>query len=158
MANIYLIHTDGSCLGNPGPGGWAFHAHFGAQAAEFYGFDPQTTNNRMELHALSQALLWLRQNAVSGDQALIRLDSRYVLDGLISYLPNWKRNSWRKADRKPVLNADLWMRADELHEAVKSSGIKCVLEWVRGHAGDPGNERVDVLARTAAEAGGEVRS
>lgn len=150
MSETYTIHTDGSCLGNPGPGGWATHVRGPMGEEESFGGDTATTNNIMELTAFCRALEWLLANARAGETALIRSDSRYVIDGITSWIDGWKRRNWRKADGKPVLNKELWQRADSLNAAVRAAGIRVRIEWVKGHAGDPGNERVDVLARAAA--------
>ena len=141
------IFTDGACLGNPGPGGWAALLRYGAQESELAGGAPHTTNNRMELMA-----------AIAGLEALTRpcsvrlvTDSRYVMDGIRSWLPAWKRNGWRTAAKKPVKNIDLWQRLDT---AAARHEIEWL--WVRGHAGHAENERVDALARQQArrEGGG----
>ena len=136
------IYTDGACLGNPGPGGWAALLRFGAQESELAGSALHTTNNRMELMAV-----------ISGLEALTRpcfvrlvTDSRYVMDGIQSWLPVWKRNGWRTAAKKPVKNIDLWQRLDT---AAARHEIEWL--WVRGHAGHAENERVDALARQQAE-------
>ncbi|MDE0407934.1 MAG: ribonuclease HI [Alphaproteobacteria bacterium] len=136
------IFTDGACLGNPGPGGWAALLRYGAQESELAGGAPHTTNNRMELMAV-----------ISGLEALTRpcsvrlvTDSRYVMDGIRSWLPVWKRNGWRTAAKKPVKNIDLWQRLDT---AAARHEIEWL--WVRGHAGHAENERVDALARQQAE-------
>lgn len=150
MQETYTIHTDGSCLGNPGPGGWAVHVRGPMGETEDCGSDGSTTNNIMELTAFCKALGWLASNAAAGQGALIRSDSRYVIDGITSWIQGWKKRNWRKADGKPVLNKELWQDADLLYEAVRSAGIRVRIEWVKGHAGDPGNERVDLLARDAA--------
>ena len=140
------IFTDGACLGNPGPGGWAALLRCGATESELVGGARHTTNNRMELMA-----------AIAGLEALTRpcsvqltTDSRYVMDGIRSWLPAWKRNGWRTAARKPVKNTDLWQRLDE---ASARHDVEWV--WVRGHAGHAENERVDALARRQAEREGD---
>ena len=142
------IFTDGACLGNPGPGGWAALLRYGARESELAGGAPHTTNNRMELMAV-----------ISGLEALTRpcsvrlvTDSRYVMDGIRSWLPVWKRNGWRTAAKKPVKNIDLWQRLDT---AAARHEIEWL--WVRGHAGHAENERVDALARQQAEREGEER-
>ncbi|MCL2538001.1 MAG: ribonuclease HI [Alphaproteobacteria bacterium] len=135
------VWTDGSCLGNPGPGGWAFVATDGTKIAEKSGGEPNTTNNRMELMAVIRALSSIKNPAVE-----INTDSQYVKNGMQSWMTNWKRNNWRTADKKPVKNQDLWMLLDA---AASEKNIKWV--WVRGHNGDEMNERADTLARTAAE-------
>ncbi len=136
------IYTDGSCLGNPGPGGWGFVATDGCNVAERSGAERDTTNNRMELTAVIRAL----HAAKKHDEVEIHTDSQYVKNGIQSWIKNWKRNGWRTADKKPVKNKDLW---EQLDDAV--SRIKVHWHWVRGHNGDEMNERVDCLARTAAE-------
>ena len=142
------IFTDGACLGNPGPGGWAALLRCGAHESELVGGARHTTNNRMELMA-----------AIAGLEALTRpcsvrltTDSRYVMDGIRSWLPVWKRNGWRTAARKAVKNIDLWQRLDAV-------AIRHEIEWiwVRGHAGHTENERVDALARQQAKREGEER-
>ena len=136
------IWTDGSCLGNPGPGGWAFVATDGKNIAERSGFEANTTNNRMELMAVIRALTAAKKHA----EVEIHTDSQYVKNGMESWIKNWKKNNWRTKDRKPVKNQDLWIALDDAAAAVKIHW-----HWVRGHNGDEMNERVDVLARTAAE-------
>jgi ribonuclease HI len=135
------IWTDGSCLGNPGPGGWAFVASDGNQAIERSGAAPDTTNNRMELMAVIRALAAIKNPSVE-----IHIDSQYVKNGMQTWIKNWKKNNWRTADKKPVKNQDLWM---ELDAVAATKDIKWV--WVRGHAGNEMNERADTLARAAAE-------
>ncbi len=136
------IWTDGSCLGNPGPGGWGFIATDGTNIAERSGSEPDTTNNRMELTAVIRALTAARKHA----EVELHTDSQYVKNGMQSWIKNWKKNNWRTADKKPVKNQDLWMQLDELSQHIKIHWV-----WVRGHNGNEMNERVDVLARTAAE-------
>ena len=135
------IWTDGSCLGNPGPGGWAFIATDGTQIFERSGGEKNTTNNRMELMAVLRAL-----SAVKNRKVEIHTDSQYVKNGMQSWVNNWKRNNWRTADKKPVKNQDLWIALDE---RAAEFDIKWV--WVRGHNGNQMNERADELARSAAE-------
>lgn len=136
------IWTDGSCLGNPGPGGWGFIATDGTNIAERSGGENNTTNNRMELMAVIRALTAARKH----DAVEIHTDSQYVKNGMQGWIKNWKRNNWRTANKKPVKNQDLWMQLDEL---AANKDIHWV--WVKGHAGEEFNERVDTLARTAAE-------
>lgn len=136
------IWTDGSCLGNPGPGGWAFVATNGQNTAERSGGERDTTNNRMELMAVIRALTAARRHS----EIELHTDSQYVKNGMQSWLKNWKKNNWRTANKKPVKNQDLWMQLDAL-----SGAIKIHWHWVRGHNGDEMNERCDELARTAAE-------
>ena len=136
------IWTDGSCLGNPGPGGWAFVATDGTNVAERCGGECDTTNNRMELMAVIRALTAAHRHKV----VEIHTDSQYVKNGMQTWMKNWKKNNWRTADRKPVKNQDLWQQLDEL---AQHSDIHWV--WVRGHNGEEFNERCDELARGCAE-------
>ena len=137
-----VIYTDGACSGNPGPGGWGVVMRWQGKEKELYGFEPVTTNNRMELMAAIQALEALqRPTTVS-----LHTDSKYLLDGITKWIPNWQRNGWKTANKKPVKNDDLWRR---LTEALRPHDVDWV--WVKGHAGDPGNERADALARRGIE-------
>lgn len=132
------IWTDGACSGNPGPGGWGAILTFGGVEKEFCGGEAATTNNRMELLAAISALEALtRPCAVD-----LHTDSQYVRQGVTGWIHNWKRNGWRTADRKPVKNDDLWKRLDEA-----AARHDIAWHWVKGHAGDPMNERADALAR-----------
>jgi ribonuclease HI len=133
-----VIHTDGACSGNPGPGGWGAVLHYGAHVRELSGGDPgPTTNNRMELTAAIEALEVLSRPSV----VRLHTDSTYVRNGITSWLAGWKRNGWRTAGRQPVKNADLWQRLDA---ACARHHVEW--RWVKGHNGDPGNERADTLA------------
>ena len=136
------IWTDGACSGNPGPGGWGVLLIAGDKRKELYGGDPDTTNNRMELMAAIEAL-----NALKKPSAVtLHTDSTYVKDGLTKWIHGWKRNGWKTAAKKPVKNKDLWQA---LETACDRHEIKWV--WVKGHAGDEGNEKADELARLGAE-------
>ena len=136
------IHTDGSCLSNPGPGGWAAILRWRDNEREIVGHEPDTTNNRMELMAAIMGL-----NAVRRAMPIdLYTDSRYVMNGVREWMPRWKANGWKTASKKPVANQDLWQQLDE---AVSRHRI--LWHWVKGHAGDALNERCDQLARTAAE-------
>ena len=136
------IHTDGSCLSNPGPGGWAAILHWRDNEREIVGHELDTTNNRMELMAAIMGL-----NAVTRAMPIdLHTDSRYVMNGVKEWMPRWKANGWKTASKKPVANQDLWQQLDE---AVSRHHIRW--HWVKGHAGDELNERCDQLARTAAE-------
>lgn len=131
------IHTDGSCQPNPGPGGWGAVLRYGAHEREMYGGEPDTTNNRMELMAAIQALEALTRPST----VHLHTDSTYVRNGIQSWVAKWKSNGWQTSAKQPVKNADLWRRLDgatERHEVH--------WHWVKGHAGDPGNERADELA------------
>lgn len=136
------IHTDGACLGNPGPGGWGVVLEYGGHRRELSGAEAETTNNRMELTAAIAALNALRRAC----QVVLYTDSRYVMQGMTEWLPRWQRRGWRTAAGKAVENRDLWER---LVAAAEPHRVEW--KWVRGHAGVPGNERADELARTAAE-------
>ncbi|WP_416371789.1 ribonuclease HI [Mumia zhuanghuii] len=142
------IHTDGACLGNPGPGGWGAVLRYGDHVAEMHGGDPATTNNRMELMAAIAALEALTRPVVVD----LHTDSSYVRNGIMTWLTKWKTNGWRTAAKQPVKNEDLWRRLDE---AAQRHEVRW--HWVKGHAGDPGNERADELAgRGALEARGDA--
>ncbi|MBE6443471.1 MAG: ribonuclease HI [Alphaproteobacteria bacterium] len=137
------IFTDGACSGNPGAGGWGAILRYGAVEKELSGGEDATTNNRMELTAVIEALLALKKSC----NVILYTDSRYVMDGVNQWLPNWKQNGWKTANKKtPVKNIDLWQNLDSLLEKHK---IKWV--WVKGHNGHPENERVDKLARDQAK-------
>ena len=131
------IYADGGCRGNPGPGGWGVLMQSGENSKELWGGEPNTTNNRMELTAVIRALEALKRPTA----AHIHTDSQYVQKGISLWIHNWKRNGWRTADKKPVKNAELWQRLDEL---AQTHDLKWL--WVKGHAGHPGNERADALA------------
>ncbi len=131
------IHTDGACSGNPGPGGWGVLLSCRGKTRELSGGEAHTTNNRMELMATIQALEALQRSAT----ARIFTDSVYVKDGITRWIHRWKTNGWKTAARKPVKNADLWTRLD-----AALAGHKVEWHWVKGHAGDPGNEHADALA------------
>ncbi len=135
-----VIHTDGACSGNPGPGGWGAILAFGSHEKELKGGEPHTTNTRMELMAAIAALEALKRPCLVD----IHTDSQYLRDGIMKWIHGWKRNGWRTADRKPVKNVDLWQRLDEALELHRVNW-----HWVRGHAGHAGNERADQLARDA---------
>lgn len=135
--NRVEIYTDGACRGNPGPGGWGALLRYGDHERELCGGEKSTTNNRMELCAAIEALQALSRPCA----VVLYTDSQYVRNGIEDWLPDWKRRGWRTAARKPVKNADLWRRLDEL---VQNHRIEW--HWVRGHAGNPGNERADELA------------
>jgi ribonuclease HI len=132
------VWTDGACSGNPGPGGWGAILKFGDATKEFSGGEADTTNNRMELTAAINALESLKRACVVD----VYTDSNYVRGGITQWLTGWKRNGWRTADKKPVKNAELWRRLDDAAER-----HEIVWHWVKGHAGDPMNERADELAR-----------
>jgi ribonuclease HI len=142
--NEVVIYTDGACKGNPGPGGWGALLKSGATEKELYGGEMGTTNNRMELMAVIQALAALKRPC----SVILWLDSQYVLKGITEWLPGWKAKGWRTASKAPVKNVELWQRLDAL---VQGSGHVIDWRWVRGHNGDPGNERADALANMGVE-------
>ncbi len=136
------MFTDGSCLGNPGPGGWGAILRFGGVDKELSGGEDNTTNNRMELLAVIKGLEALTRKI----KVDVYTDSTYVRDGITKWIHNWKRNGWKTSAKKPVKNDDLWRMLDEM---MKKHDV--TLHWVKGHAGHPENERADDLARFAAE-------
>jgi ribonuclease HI len=140
---VIEIYTDGACRGNPGPGGWAVLLRKGGHERELSGAEPLTTNNRMELTAVIRALEALKRRV----RASLYTDSEYVRRGVREWLPEWKSRGWLTAARKPVKNQDLWERLDRL-----VAGHDIDWHWVPGHAGIPGNERVDRLANAAIDA------
>ena len=138
MKKYVEIFTDGACSGNPGPGGWGVVMRYGDKEKELCGGDKETTNNRMELTAAIMGLKALKE------PCMVRLvtDSKYVSDGITKgWAENWKKNGWRKADKKPALNVDLW---EQLLELINMHEVH--IDWVKGHAGHPENERCDQLA------------
>jgi ribonuclease HI len=137
---VIEIYTDGACRGNPGPGGWAALLRRGEHEREISGAELLTTNNRMELTAVIRALEALKRPA----RASVYTDSEYVRRGISEWLPDWKARGWRTAGRKPVKNQDLWQRLEQL-----AAAHQLEWHWVPGHAGVPGNERVDRLANAA---------
>jgi ribonuclease HI len=135
---VVEIYTDGACSGNPGPGGWGALLHYAGHTKELHGGDPgPTTNNRMELMAAIQAL----ESLTRPSSVRLHTDSSYLRNGVSSWLPGWKRNGWQTASKQPVKNADLWRRLDA---ATGRHDVHWL--WVKGHAGNPGNERADELA------------
>lgn len=142
------IYTDGACSGNPGAGGWGVILRCGTTEKELSGGERETTNNRMELTAVIEALKALKKEC----RIILYTDSRYVMDGINQWMPNWKSNGWRTTNKKsPVKNIDLWQQLDAL---VSQHQIKWV--WVKGHNGHPENERVDTLARSQAKSFCEI--
>lgn len=132
-----IIYTDGACRGNPGPGGWGATLAFGEKIKELCGGEEETTNNRMELTAAIEALSALTREC----KVDLYTDSVYVRDGILKWLAGWKARGWKTAAKKPVKNQDLWTALDAL-----ASQHEVSWHWVKGHAGDPGNERADYLA------------
>jgi len=142
------IFTDGACRGNPGPGGWGAILRVGPTEKELWGGEAATTNNRMELTAVIRALAALKRPV----SAAIHTDSKYVIDGIRSWIHGWKKNGWRTSDKKPVKNVDLWQELDRLADGHRLEWI-----WVKGHAGHPENERADALANRGIDELKEVK-
>jgi ribonuclease HI len=142
MTRIVEIYTDGACKGNPGPGGWGALLVFGDARRELFGGESHTTNNRMELIAVINALAALTRPCA------VRLytDSVYVKNGIEQWIHNWKKNGWKTTNKKPVKNCDLWQTLD--HETARH---QIEWHWVKGHANHPGNERADALANQGVE-------
>ena len=137
------VYTDGACKGNPGPGGWGVYIQSNEDEKELYGGNPETTNNQMEMQAALEALKHLKDE----DEVIeLYTDSNYLRQGITEWIHNWKKNNWKTASKKDVKNKELWMRLDE---AIKDKNISWV--WVKGHAGNAGNEQADYLARSALE-------
>lgn len=143
MNNIQ-IYTDGACKGNPGPGGWGVLLVSGQTERELFGGELGTTNNRMELVAAIEALAALKRPC----HVTLYVDSEYVRKGITEWIHGWKARGWRTAAKQPVKNVELWQRLDTL---VASGGHKIDWRWVKGHSGDPGNERADALANRGVE-------
>ncbi len=152
----FIIHTDGGCSGNPGPGGWAYVMRYGDRLREDSGFAPETTNNKMELKAVIEALSYLsmirrdsRPNAAWRSSPIrIHTDSQYVKNGITAWVSAWKARGWKTADKKPVKNQELWVVLDELVQELHPE-----FYWVEGHAGVPDNERCDALVQEAISRG-----
>ncbi len=137
MTERVIIYTDGACKGNPGRGGWGVHLQYKSHNKQLCGGEAETTNNRMELMAAIQALECLHKPCA----IKLHTDSKYVLQGITEWMPNWKKRGWKTATNKPVKNEELWRRLDQ---AIQSHQIEWI--WVKGHSGDPGNELADSLA------------
>jgi len=140
MKNKVTLYTDGACRGNPGPGGWGAYFEYADARKELRGYDAETTNNRMELMAVIEALKALKRPC----DVELHTDSRYVLQGMTEWINGWKKNGWKTASRKPVKNVDLWQQLDQ---QVARHNINW--HWVRGHSGIHGNEMADQLANQA---------
>ena len=142
--NEVQIYSDGACKGNPGPGGWGVWLKSGAVEKELFGGELNTTNNRMELMAVIEGLTALKRPC----QVLLYLDSQYVRLGITQWIHGWKAKGWRTSTKQPVKNVELWQRLDQL---VQGGGHRIEWRWVKGHSGDPGNERADMLANKGVE-------
>ncbi|MBN8754907.1 MULTISPECIES: ribonuclease HI [Variovorax] len=134
-----VIYTDGACKGNPGPGGWGAWLKSGTTEKDLFGGELNTTNNRMELTAVIEGLAALKRPC----KVLLYLDSQYVRKGITEWIRGWKAKGWVTASKQPVKNVELWQRLDKL---VTEGGHQIEWRWVKGHSGDPGNERADMLA------------
>jgi ribonuclease HI len=137
MSDPVVVYTDGACKGNPGPGGWGALLRWNGHEKELFGGERNTTNNRMELTAVIQALSALKSRC----RVAVYTDSEYVKNGITTWIHGWKQRGWRTADKKPVKNMELWQRLETL-----AAQHDVQWHWVRGHDGDPGNERADELA------------
>ena len=137
--NEVVIYTDGACKGNPGPGGWGAWLKSGPTEKELFGGELNTTNNRMELTAVIEGLGALKRPC----KVLLYLDSQYVRMGITEWIRGWKAKGWVTSTKQPVKNVELWQRLDKL---VSEGGHQIEWRWVKGHSGDPGNERADMLA------------
>ena len=137
------VYTDGSCRGNPGPGGWGVYIQLNDEEKDLYGGNSETTNNQMEMQAALEALKYLKDK---NEVIELYTDSNYLRQGITEWIHKWKLNNWRTAAKKPVANRDLWIEISDLNEKMNVQW-----NWVKGHAGDPGNERADQLANMGAE-------
>ncbi|MBL0690276.1 MAG: ribonuclease HI [Alphaproteobacteria bacterium] len=156
MNRTIKIYTDGSCLGNPGPGGWGaiiILPTTDSKETILSGGDSKTTNNRMEAIAVLEAMNWLVNNFDKDkfDDVELFIDSKYVINAIDSWLKNWKLNNWRTASKKPVKNRDLWEKLDLVISKVSEINIPYKLTWIKGHSNDLYNDTVDEIARTEAE-------
>ena len=142
MTDPVVVYTDGACKGNPGPGGWGALLRWKGHEKELFGGERATTNNRMELTAVIEALSALKSRC----QVAVYTDSEYVRNGITTWIHGWKQRGWRTADKKPVKNVELWQRLEAL-----AAQHDVQWHWVRGHDGDPGNERADALANRGAD-------
>lgn len=142
MTDIVDIYTDGACSGNPGPGGWGAILRYGGKEKELFGYAPETTNNRMEMTAVIEALRSLKRRM----PVRLHTDSQYVQKGMTEWIHGWKRRGWKTAGKEPVKNEDLWRTLDQL---AAEHDIEWF--WVKGHAGHAENERADALARRGIE-------
>ncbi|MGB3291623.1 MAG: ribonuclease HI [Phormidesmis sp.] len=148
MAAIEAIYTDGACSGNPGPGGWGTRIEFAdGQVHELGGHDAATTNNRMEMQAAIAALEFLTTDDIENSLVTLHTDSEYLKNGITKWIKGWKRKGWKTSAGKAVLNKDLWQQLDQLTQTLSETSLKIDWRYVRGHAGNPGNERCDEIAR-----------
>lgn len=143
MTESVVIYTDGACRGNPGPGGWGVVLRYKGKTKELFGGDPDTTNNRMELTAAIKGLEALNRPC----KIKLHTDSKYVLQGITEWMSNWKKRGWKTANKQPVKNEELWRRLDA---ALQRHDVEWI--WVKGHSGDPGNDKADRLANKGIDA------
>lgn len=147
-AQVKEIYTDGACSGNPGPGGWGTRVEFAdGQVHELGGRDQATTNNRMEMQAAIAALEFLNETTLNSGSVILHTDSEYLKNGITKWIKGWKRKGWKTSAGKPVLNKDLWQQLDQLTQSLTGDALTIDWRYVRGHAGNPGNERCDEIAR-----------
>ncbi len=148
MATVEAIYTDGACSGNPGPGGWGTRIEFtDGQVHELGGRDAATTNNRMEMQAAIAALEFLQASGLESSPVTLHTDSEYLKNGITKWIKGWKRKGWKTSAGKAVLNKDLWQQLDQLTQTLDDTSVKIDWRYVRGHTGNPGNERCDEIAR-----------
>ena len=146
MKSSITIYTDGACKGNPGEGGWGAYLEYNNEKVKLYGYETDTTNNRMEITAAIEALRYIKVKS----NIIIYTDSKYLMNGINTWINGWKKNNWRTSSNKGVKNVDLWKIIDELNS---NHSIKWC--WVKGHSGNPGNEMADELANFAITSKGE---
>ena len=137
------VYTDGACRGNPGPGGWGIFILDGNEQKEFYGGSPSTTNNQMEMQAALEALIYLKDR---NEHIELFTDSNIVKKGMTEWIENWKRNNWKNSNKNIVKNKEIWLQLDEARKS-----LNVTWTWVKGHDGDPGNEKADFLANKGAD-------
>lgn len=137
------VYTDGACRGNPGPGGWGVYILDGNEQKELFGGNPSTTNNQMEMQAALEALIYLKDR---NEHIELFTDSNIVKKGMTEWMENWKRNNWKNSNKKIVKNKEIWMQLDEA-----CNSLNVTWTWVKGHDGDPGNEKADFLANKGAD-------
>tara|TARA_Y100000816_G_scaffold44945_1_gene28169 strand:+ start:294 stop:728 length:435 start_codon:yes stop_codon:yes gene_type:complete len=137
------VYTDGACRGNPGPGGWGVYILDGNEQKELFGGNPSTTNNQMEMQAALEALIYLKDR---NEHIELFTDSNIVKKGMTEWMENWKRNNWKNSNKKIVKNKEIWLQLDEA-----SKSLNVTWTWVKGHDGDPGNEKADFLANKGAD-------
>ena len=146
MKSSITIYTDGACKGNPGEGGWGAYIEYNNEKVKLYGYETETTNNRMEITAAIEALRYIKVKS----NIILYTDSKYLMNGINTWIHDWKKNNWKTSSNKGVKNVDLWQIIDELNS---NHSIKW--SWVKGHSGNPGNEMADELANFAITSKGE---